>query len=180
MSERPKAAVVLAISASPPHGVVFIERAAHLRNNPGQIGFPGGAIDPEDPHAEAAALRELDEEIGVSSERVTIVGSLPDAAQQTGPFLVTPFVGILAPGTHFVIDPAETAAVFTVPLETIVAPDAVRERALSVGGRTIDTLVFEHEERVVWGLTGRILRAFVDAWNDDRDGLRTRIEAALQ
>jgi 8-oxo-dGTP pyrophosphatase MutT (NUDIX family) len=179
MSARPRAAVVLAICAAPPHGVVFVERAAHLRNNPGQIGLPGGAVDAGDPHPEAAALRELHEEIGVAPERVRLVGVLPEIAQRVGPFVVTPFVGIIAPGVSFVIDPGETAAVFTVPLERIVAADSLREGVVRLGERIVETLVFEHEERVVWGLTGRILQSFVAAWNEDRDGLRGRIEAAL-
>lgn len=180
MSERPRAAVLLAICAAPPHGVVFLERAAHLRNNPGQIGLPGGRVDPDDPHPEAAALRELEEEVGVPAERVTVVGRLPDVAQRIGPFLVTPFVGVLAPGVTFRIDPAETAALFTVPLELIVVPGAVRDGVVHLGERRIETLVFEHEERLVWGLTGRILQSFVEAWLDPDDALRARVEAALR
>lgn len=177
MSARPRAAVVVGISAAPPHGVVFLERAAHLRNNPGQIGLPGGAVDPDDPHPEAAALRELEEEIGVPPDRVHLVGVLPDVAQRIGRYLVTPFVGVFEPGITFTIDPSETAALFTVPLDLIVAPGAVRDGVVHLGERRIETLVFEHEERLVWGLTGRILQSFVDAWHADRDALRSAIEA---
>ena len=48
MSVRRKAAVAVAIMGAPPYGVVFVERAAHLRDHPGQIGLPGGRADPED------------------------------------------------------------------------------------------------------------------------------------
>jgi 8-oxo-dGTP pyrophosphatase MutT (NUDIX family) len=180
MSERPRAAVVLAIVASPPHGVVFLERAAHLRNHPGQIGLPGGRVDPDDAHPEAAALRELHEEIGVPAQRVRVVGVLPEIEQRVGPFLVTPFVGVIAPETPFTIDPSETASLFTVPLERLVEPNAIRNGTVHVEDAIVETLVFTHEERVVWGLTGRILRMFVDAWHDPKNVLRARIEAALQ
>jgi 8-oxo-dGTP pyrophosphatase MutT (NUDIX family) len=179
MSERPRAAVVIAIAASPPHGVVFIERAAHLRNHPGQIGLPGGRVDEDDAHPEAAALRELHEEIGVPPGRVRLVGVLPDVPQGVGPFIVTPFVGIIAPETPFTIDPSETAALFTVPLARIVEPEAVRNGTVHFDDRIVETLVFEHEDRIVWGLTGRILRVFVDAWHDVGNGLRSRVETAL-
>lgn len=59
-AERRAAAVVLPIFAAPPHGVLFVQRAAHLRHHPGQIALPGGGLDPEDEgDLERAALREL-------------------------------------------------------------------------------------------------------------------------
>lgn len=179
MTERRKAAVVLTICAEPPHGVIFVERAAHLRNNAGQIGLPGGAVDPSDPSLEAAALRELHEELGVAPERVTLAGALPVIGQRVGTFDVTPFVGVLTARTELRIDPAETAAVFTVPLNAIIEDGAIREGTVRWNGREITSLVFEHGERLVWGLTGRILHTFVDAWHDERNPLRSRIEAAL-
>jgi 8-oxo-dGTP pyrophosphatase MutT (NUDIX family) len=176
-----EAAVTLAIFADPPHHVIFVERAAHLRDHPGQIGLPGGGVDPADGDDRArTALRELEEELGIPPERVRIVGRLPQIDQRVNNFSVAPFVGIVRPHTRIAIDESETAAVFFVPLAAIVAPGAVRDGIEVFGELEIPTDVFDYGDRHVWGLTGRILRTFVAAWNDGASGLRAAIEAGLE
>ena len=74
---RRLAAVVMPIFANPPHEVVFVERATHLRRHAGQIAFPGGALDEEDGGDLArAGLRELSEEIGIAPAAVEMVDRL--------------------------------------------------------------------------------------------------------
>jgi 8-oxo-dGTP pyrophosphatase MutT (NUDIX family) len=177
-AERRAAAVILPIFAAPPHGVLFVERAAHLRHHPGQIGLPGGTIDPQDEgDLERGALRELHEEVGIEGSRVTMVGRLPTVQPRVNLFDVTPFVAVVAPG-ELRIDPSETAGFFTVPLATILS-DALRDGSVTIAGFEIDTPLLDYEGRRIWGVTGRILRDFNDAWNDPATGLRQRIEAAL-
>ncbi len=172
--------MLLPIFADPPHPVVFVERAAHLRAHPGQIGFPGGTVDASDGDDRTrTALRELHEEIGVPGERVTIVGRLPDAHVRSNDFIVTPVVGVLQAHTPLVIDPTETAAVFTVPLDALVAADAVHRGIETVGDRRVQTWLFDYGELHVWGLTAGILREFVVAWNAPQSVLRRAAERAL-
>jgi 8-oxo-dGTP pyrophosphatase MutT (NUDIX family) len=173
--------VLIAISADPPHPIVFVERAAHLRDHPGQIGFPGGSVDAADGNDRAqTAVRELHEEIGIAPDRVTIVGRLGDVRQRTNTFIVTPIIGVISPATPLTIDPAETAAVFSVPLAAVVAPGAVYPGRETVGGLAIETFVFDYGALHVWGLTARILHDFVGAWNDAGSPLRSAIENALR
>jgi 8-oxo-dGTP pyrophosphatase MutT (NUDIX family) len=149
---RRQAAVVIAIFRTPPHGIVFVERAAHLRDHPGQIGLPGGGVHPEDAGLPATALRELYEEVGIEAARVSIVDELPVIHQRiANNFDVTPFVAVVEPG-ELRIDGTETAGVFVVPLARVLA-----------FARHEDAIVFEG--RRIWGLTARILHAFVDRWN---------------
>ncbi len=170
----------MAIFADLPHRVVFVERAAHLRDHPGQIGFPGGSVDPQDGDDRArTALRELREELGVPAERVTIVARLPDVQQRVNTFIVTPLVGVLRSDTQLIIDPAETAAVFTVPLAAIVAPGAVHPGIEVIGELAVDSWIFDYDDRHVWGLTARMLRDFVVAWNLPNSPTRAAVEAAL-
>ena len=169
--------MVLGIGEAPPHGVIFIERAAHLRNHAGQIGLPGGGMDPGDGgDLRATALREMAEEVGVAPSRVTIVGDLPVVNARVNNYAVTPFVATVAPG-ELRIDATETVGVFTVPLERVVAD--LRQDTVSFGAFKIESPVLDHAEKRIWGLTGHILRAFVAAWNDPHGDLRNRIEARL-
>jgi 8-oxo-dGTP pyrophosphatase MutT (NUDIX family) len=174
---RRPAAVVLGIVETPPHGVIFIERSAHLRSHAGQIGLPGGGMDPGDGgDLRTTALREMTEEVGVAPSRVTIVGELPVINARVNNYTVTPFVATVAPG-DLRIDATETVGVFTVPLERVVAD--LREDMVSVGAFKIESPVLDHAEKRIWGLTGHILRAFVAAWNDPENALRARVEARL-
>jgi 8-oxo-dGTP pyrophosphatase MutT (NUDIX family) len=175
---RRKAAVVLAIIAQPPYGIIFVERAAHLRSHPGQIGLPGGtedAMDGGDLHR--TALREMEEEVGVASDRVEFVWTLPQLHPRVTPFEVTPFVAVVDPGP-LRIDPSETAAVFTVPLASLV--EDLREGTIEWGNATIPTTLLHYEGRQIWGLTGRVLRTFVDLWNEESSEMRALIEGRLR
>jgi 8-oxo-dGTP pyrophosphatase MutT (NUDIX family) len=181
-AETPRrlAAVVMPIFANPPHEVVFIERARHLRRHAGQIAFPGGALDEADggDHARAA-LRELNEEIGIPPAAVTIVGRLEDIHQRRFGFTVTPFVGIVAPGTPLVVDLNEAAAAHHVPLAAIVAPGAVHTAIEVLPERQVETPVFDYGPLHVWGLTGLILRTFVERYHAESQ-LRAALDAQLQ
>jgi len=168
---RRQAAVVIAIFRAFPHGVVFVERAAHLRDHPGQIGLPGGSAHPEDADLEATALRELREEVGIERDRATIVERLPMLRQRVrNNFDVTPFVAVVEPG-DLTIDGDETAGVFLVPLPTIVE-GGLRHGSIEYGGLRLPSLVLDFEGRRIWGLTARILESFVTRWRSD---LRDRI-----
>jgi 8-oxo-dGTP pyrophosphatase MutT (NUDIX family) len=145
------------------------------------LALPGGGGDAADgPDRARTALRELHEEVGVSPDRVTLAGRLPDARQRANTFVVTPFVGVLARGTTLTIDATETAAVITVPLAAIVAPGAVHPGLETIGELAIETWVFDYGELHVWGLTAGILRDFVAAWRAPDSGLRAAVESALQ
>lgn len=175
--ERRPAAVVLGIFEEPPHGVIFIERSAHLRNHAGQIGLPGGGMDRSDADLRATALREMHEEVAVDPGRVTIVGELPVVRARVNNYAVTPFVATVAAG-DLRIDATETVGVFTVPLATVVGE--LRDGKVAVGGIDILTPVLDHGEKRIWGLTGHILRTFVAAWNDPENDLRAKIERRLK
>lgn len=110
------------------------------------------------------ALREMHEEVGIAPERVQFVWTFADLHPLVSNYVVTPHVAVVAPGP-IVIDPSETAAVFTVPLETVLAD--VRDSAMEYDGKRI------------WGLTGHILRMFVEEWNVHESTMRVEIERRL-
>ena len=76
-SDKQQAAVLVpVIDYGDKMHVLFTQRALHLRHHPGQISFPGGRIEAGET-AVAAALRETEEEVGISAAKVKILGSLP-------------------------------------------------------------------------------------------------------
>lgn len=175
------AAVIIAIAAKPPHGVLFVQRGAHLRRHPGEIGLPGGGaeeIDAQDPVR--IALRELREELNIDADDVRVVGALPAVAHAMSRFLVTPVVGVLDASTTFSIDGDEIVGVFAVPLASILEEGGVYEeqRVSSTSGRPMYALDFEG--RHVWGFTARILKSFVDAWTEPNSALRAAVERTLE
>lgn len=164
-----------------PHGVIFVERARHLRRHPGQIGFPGGTAEPLDGGDPVkTALRELFEELAVGAEHVSVVGRLPDLTQESNGFVITPVVGLVDATARLSVDGDEIVGVFAVPLELIVADGAIYEDATLGEVRGRKMYVFNYEGRRIWGFTARILKSFAEEWSAPASALRSAIEAALQ
>ena len=177
--ERRPAAVVIPIFSAPPFDVLFVERAPHLRRHAGQIAFPGGAVDAGDADHAAGALRELHEEVGIPAGAVTLVGRLPEIRQERNVFAVTPFVAIVQAGTPLVVDANEASAVHHVPLAEILRPGAIRIGVHEDGQRRIETFILDRGPLRVWGLTARILHAFVEHVRAEPSALRRAIEHGL-
>ncbi|RZK81452.1 MAG: CoA pyrophosphatase, partial [Methylobacterium sp.] len=98
--------------------IVLTQRAAHLRDHSGQVALPGGKIDPTDASPLAAALREAEEEVGLSPRHVRMLGYLDPYLSGTG-FLVAPVIGLVDPEARLAPNPAEVDAIFEVPLAVI-------------------------------------------------------------
>ena len=134
-------------------------------------------MDPEDQgDLQRTALREMHEEVGIDPLRVEFVWTLPRIHPRVSNFLVTPFVAVVKPGP-IVIDPSETEGVFSVPLATVL--EEVRDGTIDWGPMQIETTLLDYDGRRIWGLTGRVLRTFVDAWNVAESEMRARIEQRL-
>jgi len=136
--------------------VVLTQRAAHLRDHSGQIAFPGGKMDPGDPSPIATALREAEEEIGLSPALVRPLGYLDPYLSATG-FLVTPVVGLVEPNPHLTINPDEVADVFEVPLDHLMDPGRHLIKTRSWQGRMRIYYAIPFGQRLIWGLTAGIV-----------------------
>ena len=156
----PVAAAVLVPIVDHPSGlsVLLTQRATHLKHHPGQISFPGGRIEAEDGGPLQAALRETEEEIGLSREHVQFVGYLDPHMVVSG-FWITPVVAFVRPGFELQLDAREVDDTFEVPLEHILdtANHRLRERVL--GTTTIKVHDIPYGERHIWGATAGILMA---------------------
>jgi 8-oxo-dGTP pyrophosphatase MutT (NUDIX family) len=150
------AAVLVPIVHGQSPGILLTRRTAHLSSHAGQVAFPGGRIDPGDASPEAAALREAEEEIGLSPRDVELLGRLPDYVTGTG-FRVTPVLGLLRGMPELHPSPDEVDAVFQLPLSVLLDPAAPRRRRAHFRGRWREFWVWPHPEHYIWGATAAIL-----------------------
>ncbi len=155
------AAVLIPIVAEPEPTLLFTVRTEMLRSHKGQISFPGGSIDPSDDGPVGAALRETQEEIGLVRDAVEVLGELDTFPTYVSGYVVTPVVGWLAAVPHLAPNPSEVAEVLTVPIGELT-DDIRSEPGFSHAGQTFPTEAWIWEDRVIWGVTARILRSFLD------------------
>ncbi|MGD9613880.1 MAG: CoA pyrophosphatase [Alphaproteobacteria bacterium] len=157
---RPAAVLVPLIDHPPGHRhgmtVLLTQRTAHLTAHAGQISFPGGRIETQDPDPESAALRETEEEVGLPRDRVRLIGRLDTYLTGTG-FEITPVVGIVSPPFPLAIDPFEVAEAFEVPLSYILDRRNHQRVERQSGAHRRVFYVLPYEGRNIWGATAGIL-----------------------
>jgi 8-oxo-dGTP pyrophosphatase MutT (NUDIX family) len=153
---RPAAVLVPLIARAEGIAVLLTQRTPHLSAHAGQISFPGGRIEESDTDAIEAALRETEEEIGLTRDHVTVIGRLDTYVTGTG-FEITPVVGIVKVPFPLAIDPFEVAEVFEVPLPFVLDPSNHRRMMRDVGHRSRVSFVLPFEDRNIWGATAGML-----------------------
>ena len=153
---RPAAVLVPLVDRPEGMSVLLTQRTAHLSAHAGQISFPGGRIEASDRDATEAALRETEEEVGLTRDHVTVIGRLDTYVTGTG-FEITPLVGIVRAPFTLSIDPFEVAEAFEVPLPFILDPNNHRRMTRVFEERTRIFFVLPYENRYIWGATAGML-----------------------
>ncbi len=136
--------------------VLLTLRTDHLHDHAGQVSFPGGRVEPEDSDSAATALRETEEEIGLSRERIEIIGYLDRYRTITG-FDIEPVVGIVEAGFNLSPDPFEVAEIFEVSLEKLLDYQSFRRQSRLHQGRRRHFYEIPHDQFHIWGATAGIL-----------------------
>lgn len=161
--------------------ILFEVRSHLLRNQPGDICFPGGRIDKQDESERDAAVRETMEELGIGRKQISDIFPLDYIVSPFG-MIVYSFAGIIDPDVEFRPNPPEVDSLFTVPLSFFLEKDPKVYRVnfdiqpeesfpydLIAGGenynwrtRQVDEYFYIYEDKVIWGLTAKILMHFME------------------
>ncbi len=139
--------------------VLLTQRSSHLKHHAGQISFPGGRVEDDDLDATATALRETEEEIGLTAEHIDILGQLAAYHTVTG-FRVQPVVGWITPPEAYIPDPIEVDEVFEVPLPFVLDPRNHERHIAEHNGMLRRFYVLPFQDRYIWGATAGILVNF--------------------
>jgi 8-oxo-dGTP pyrophosphatase MutT (NUDIX family) len=146
-----------------PLEVLLTQRTDKLKKHSGQVAFPGGKQDPQDADAQAAALREAWEEVGIEPSQVTVLGQLNAYETGTG-FLITPVVGLVSQRVSLQINDQEVAQAFRVPLSFLMNPAHHQRRQFQWenGPRQFYAMPYQSDDQeyFIWGATAAILRNF--------------------
>ena len=163
------AAVLVPIVARPDGPRILLTRRTELLDvHAGQISFPGGRIEDSDEDPEAAALRETEEEVGLSRRHVRLIGRLATYITRTG-FEVIPVVGLVTPPFSITPDRFEVAEVFEAALDFFLAPANRQTHSRDYAGKQRRFYLFKYQDYCIWGATAGMLVDLVHVLTADRD-----------
>lgn len=158
-----QAAVLLGLVMRDEPMVLLTQRPSHMSTHPGQIAFAGGKCDETDANVAATALREAYEEVGLESQHVKVLGTLPEYVTGSA-FYVTPVVALIAPSMTLKLNTHEVADAFEVPLRFLMNPAHHRWHRYEHEGVVREWLSMPYQDgpqlRFVWGATAGMLRNF--------------------
>ncbi len=155
------AAVLIPVVDHPRPTVLLTQRAAHLNDHAGQISFPGGKIDATDASPLETALREAEEEIGLSREFVDPIGYLDLYGTSFG-FRILPTLARVTPDFKLRINHSEVDDAFEVPLAFLMDPANHQVHSKEFRGMERSYYAMPFAERYIWGATAGILRVLYE------------------
>lgn len=140
-----------------PH-IVLIERPIYKGTHSGQIALPGGKVEESDKDIVHTALREANEEVGVTMADVEVVGSLSDVYIPVSNFLVSPVIGFVNYRPNFIAQEREVAAIIELQLQKLINTQHLAADNIKLSnGLTLKVPVFQFNQKTIWGATALML-----------------------
>jgi len=140
--------------------VIFTKRVRDLNHHGGEVSFPGGTMDPDDKSLVFTALRETHEEIGVKPDNVRVLGVMDDELSRWG-HRVTPVVGLIEKA-DFKLQETEVDRLYQVPVSHLLNPNIYYSETWTRDTETREVHFYRYKNDIIWGLTARILKDFLD------------------
>jgi 8-oxo-dGTP pyrophosphatase MutT (NUDIX family) len=156
----PAAVLIPLFYEGPELMMLFTQRTHLVKHHRGQISYPGGVHDPEDDNLLATALRESQEEIGLSPGQVDVLGFLNATLTITG-FLVHSFVGLIPYPYEFQLNAREVARLLSFPVRELLQPQRWRTGPHEWQGKRTTVYYCQMSHTTIWGATAKILVDFL-------------------
>lgn len=160
-----RAAVLIPLLAPTPENpdcrLLLTRRAEHLKVHPGEISFPGGAMEPEDNGLLATALRETAEETGIQAHYVQPLGMLGELDTISG-YRLRAYVGWVREGYQLQAEQAEVAELILTDFEPVMSADSFNWQQRSTSAGTFNLPEIQLNGHRVWGVTGVILWRLIE------------------
>lgn len=138
--------------------LILILRKTYKGVHSAQVGFPGGKLEEYDDSIQDAALRETEEEVGVSRKSISVLKELTEIYIPPSNFFVQPFLGITTKTPKFIAEEKEVEALIEVALHDFMNDANIITQTLSTSYATsIDVPAFNLNGYVVWGATAMML-----------------------
>ncbi|WP_448564367.1 CoA pyrophosphatase [Thalassotalea ganghwensis] len=157
---KPSAVLVPIIELDNQLQFVLTKRASHLKHHAGQISFPGGKVEQSDRNIIETALRETEEEIGISSKDINVLGTLPFYQTLTG-FKITPVLAFINQAVDYKLDPNEVAEVFQVPLSHFMNNENHFSVEVFHRNKYQHVHYLPYKQYNIWGATAAIIKGLV-------------------
>ena len=154
---RPGAVMVLFYKKNGVLKFPLIERASYDGVHAGQISFPGGKRDDTDLNLQHTALRETEEEIGIVSDKIHVLGHLSELYIIASNFNVLPVVGYIEEPFIFKKDDYEVASIVEANVADLLDNDVKKQKIIKVNDHVIDAPYFDINGHTVWGATAMML-----------------------
>lgn len=154
------AAVLLALTNEPDPNIILTLRSRELSTHSGEVSLPGGRWDRTDPSLEFTALRETEEEIGLPSDQIRLLGPLWPRTTRWQVH-VTPWLGVISPDAVLVPNPGELEAIFRVPLSFFLTDPRIRTDRITIDKRAVYLPAYHYQGYEIWGFTAGVLTEFL-------------------
>ncbi len=160
---RKSAVLILLFPEGDDIKTIFIQRNVYDGVHSGQIAFPGGRYEIFDKNLINTALRETEEEVGVSQNAINPIGQLTEIYIPPSNFDVLPVVGWMAKAPILKIDPKEVTSAFCVSIAALTNPaNKSNQEVLLANQQRLEVPCFTVDGKIIWGATSMILNEFTE------------------
>lgn len=160
-TKNPVQSAVMVLHDRSTDSLILTKRSDNLQHHPGEICFPGGRWEAGDVDFYATALRELEEELHITADRVQLVRAL-DTEQTLLGAVIYPWLATIETVNPYEVKLDEVVSVIAIPMALVVQPGNYKELPITRYGHQFISCEFVPHEELVWGATARIMKQLVN------------------
>ena len=173
VEELRKAAVLIALTDSNEPELIYTLRSNKVGSHGGEVSFPGGMYEDVDKTLEHTALRESEEETGMDSSKVNILGPIDTVVSRYN-ISVTPYVGIVPENVSLNNKSEEIESCFKVPLSFLLKDERHRNDEIKRDGDIFFMPAYQYDSYIIWGLTAMMTVDFLNIALEAKIDLKTK------